>query len=157
MNSEQIIRLAIEPAYFLLPGDMASNEATVMLLAIGLQESRFKHRRQINGPARGFWQFEIAGVRGVMEHHATRGVAAQVLSALEYGDDVEQIHGALEHNDVLAAAFARLLLWTHPRPLPVSGTEAWDYYLETWRPGRPRPASWDTAWSSAMHAQFAYA
>ena len=28
-----------------------------MLLAIGLQESRFVHRRQIGGPACGFWQF----------------------------------------------------------------------------------------------------
>ena len=47
----------LDPAAKLLPG-MDSAKARVMLLAIGLQESRFEHRRQIGGPARGFWQFE---------------------------------------------------------------------------------------------------
>jgi hypothetical protein len=35
-----------------LPGRFASLEATVLLVAIGLQESRFKYRQQIGGPAR---------------------------------------------------------------------------------------------------------
>jgi hypothetical protein len=33
-----------------LPGKFASPAATGMLLAIGQQESRFKHRQQIGGP-----------------------------------------------------------------------------------------------------------
>jgi hypothetical protein len=39
---------------------MDSPKARVLSAAIGHQESRFIHRRQINGPARGFWQFERA-------------------------------------------------------------------------------------------------
>ena len=44
-----------------LPDRMLSDEAVTMMLAIGYQESRFEHRRQIRGPARGFWQFEHGG------------------------------------------------------------------------------------------------
>src|SRR5690606_35531315 len=69
MDLDVVVEQAIWPAYALLPSRMDSDRATVMLLAIGLQESRFEHRRQIKGPARGFWQFERGGgVRGVMTH-----------------------------------------------------------------------------------------
>ena len=37
----------VEPAFRELPARMASDEARVMLLAIGLQESRFVHRVQM--------------------------------------------------------------------------------------------------------------
>ena len=51
-----VVEKAIKPAFTLLPSRMRSREALVMLLAIGLQESLFKRRRQMaNGPARGFW------------------------------------------------------------------------------------------------------
>ncbi len=121
---------------------MNSREARVLLLAIGFQESDFEARRQMNGgPARGFWQFERGGgVRGVLEHHSTRGIAAGLLGTLQYSGDA--VYDALEHNDVLACAFARLLLWTHPAPIPVDAPSAWAYYAATWRPGRPRPDEW---------------
>lgn len=60
MTLSEIICLAIEPALRLLPPAMDTVKARVMLLAIGLQESAFAARRQAgNGPARGFWQFEL--------------------------------------------------------------------------------------------------
>ena len=40
-----IIEYAINPAMALLPPKMTSDKATVMLLAIGLQESRLTHRK----------------------------------------------------------------------------------------------------------------
>jgi hypothetical protein len=54
------------------------------------------------------------------------------------------IYSELERDDVLAAGFARLLLFSDPRPLPdVSQQyEAWDLYLRTWRPGKPHPHTW---------------
>ncbi|WP_199533145.1 hypothetical protein [Thiopseudomonas alkaliphila] len=67
---KNVIQTAIDPALALLPARMKSKKAVVMMLAIGLQESRFIHRRQIKGPARGFWQFEKGGgVYGVLNHH----------------------------------------------------------------------------------------
>lgn len=147
----KIIDLAIEPAYLLLPDRMRSKEATAMLLAIGLQESRFEHRRQIRGPARGFWQFEQGGgVAGVLSHPASRVHASNALAALHYPADPDVIHEALADNDVLAAVFARLLLFTDARPLPALtalSDESWDYYIRNWRPGKPHQQTWDAFWS----------
>lgn len=130
---------AIRPALAALPARMRSREAVVMLLAIGLQESLFKYRRQMgNGPARGLWQFErMGGVAGVLQHRKTATLAMETCRARGVDVAASDVHAALEHDDVLAAAFARLLLWTDPKPLPalndVDG--AWQLYLRTWRPG----------------------
>ena len=127
----------------LLP-QMASREAFALLAAIALQESKFRARRQYgNGPARGFWQFELGGVEAVLEHLASRDAARGVCDVLGYPADERAIHLALEHSDVLAACFARLLLWTDPRALPgpERGPDAWLQYLACWRPGKPHAAT----------------
>lgn len=50
---EEILK-SIDEALQLLPRKMDSKEARLMLLAIGYQESRFQHRRQLVGnPPRG--------------------------------------------------------------------------------------------------------
>ncbi len=154
-NLDLIRRQAIGPALSLLPGQMSSPEAVAMLLAIGLQESRFIHRRQVNGPARGYWQFELPGVAGVLRHDSSREPAREVLISLNYGSDDEgEIWKAIEHNDILAAAIARLLLWTHPRALPSERNPggAWDYYLACWRPGKPHRKTWDAFYQTAWEA-----
>lgn len=140
-------------ALLLLPARMTSPQAEVMLLAIGLQESRFTHRRQIGGPARGFWQFEKGGgVAGVLRHPSSKDIAVRVCDARGVAPVAEQVYQRLEHDDVLAAAFARLLLWTDPRPLPAQGevTAAWDLYLRTWRPGKPHRQTWDALYAQAL-------
>lgn len=146
------IERAVFPAALgLLPPHMDTRDARVMLSAIGMQESRFRHRRQIGGPARGFWQFESGGgVHGVLTHHATKPLITPALEVLRYqpGD----CYHAIEHNDVLACVFARLLLWSHPRPLPRDAGEAWQYYLDTWRPGKPHRGTWDAFYATAMEA-----
>ena len=136
-----------------LPERMFSEEAVVMLLAIGEQESKFRHRRQIGGPARGFWQFEQGGgVAGVLRHNATRDIAANVCADLKYDPDSRVVYNALADNDILAACFARLLLWTLPHPLPAIGDAdtAWSQYLECWRPGKPHPKQWGKSYASAL-------
>lgn len=152
MSPKLFIRCAIEPAYTLLPARMASRDATAMILAIAMQESRFEHRRQIKGPARGYTQFEMGGgLRGVLTHEATRGPIRDVLRALDYDDETLTSYVAIEHNDVLCAAYSRLLLWSDPDPLPTFGQDAfaWDYYLRTWRPGKPRPETFSAFFNEA--------
>jgi hypothetical protein len=154
---EQIARFVIPAALDLLPPAMTSPEARAMLLAIGLQESEFRLRRQSGGgPARGFWQFEKPGIRGVVTHTASRKHLATVLGELRYGAALGQtatLHAIVEHNDILACIFARLLLWTLPDPLPTPDQAArgWAQYLDAWRPGNPRPETWgahyDQAWA----------
>lgn len=153
MNAEWIARHVIPAAYSVLPDAATSERATAMLLAIGWQESRFTHRRQVSGPARGFWQFEFNGVRGVMLHTLARPFVTVGLTGLRYSTTTAPVvvHHALEHNDVLAACFARALLWTLPQELPgpadVDG--AWSQYLDAWRPGKPHEESWTEAWRQA--------
>lgn len=134
-----VVEKAIKPAFALLPARMRSRESVAMLLAIGLQESLFKYRRQMgNGPARGFWQFEkMGGVAGVLQHRTTAALVAEICRARGVAATAGDAHAALEHDDVLAAVFARLLLWTDPKLLPAlnDADGAWKLYLRTWRPG----------------------
>jgi hypothetical protein len=158
---QHILRSAIHPALALLPPKMTSPEAIVMLLAIGLQESRFKYRAQKiagrpyeKGPARGYWQFERGGgVFGVMTHRASNEHAHYICGNQGVPFDSVLVHARLEDDDILAAAFARLLLWTDRKALPsldASHDEAWDCYLRTWRPGKPHRHTWDEFHAQAL-------
>lgn len=152
MTPRDVLQYGILPALSLLPPSMTSREAVAMMLAIGLQESRFAHRRQMaGGPARGYWQFERAGVRGVLLHPATSKLADEVAARLGYAVGIETVYQAIEHNDLLAAVFARLNLWWLPRSLPLAREpgEAWAQYLDAWRPGKPHRATWDALYAQA--------
>lgn len=117
-----------------------------MILAIGLQESKFLFRKQVpNGPARGFWQFEqMGGVMGVLSHHSTKDIVVPIVEMFLYKPTSIICHEAIQNHDVLAAVFARLLLWTDPRslPSPVEVDKGWSIYLNNWRPGKPHPSEW---------------
>ena len=145
MDYKEALNKVIIPGLKLLPGKMDTPEARAMLLAIGMQESRFLHRKQINGPARGFFQFEEGGgVRGVLKHPSTKRIIQDVIFKL--GIAADECYNCLSEDDDLAAAFARLLLYTDPKPLPSLTSdpgESWDYYMRTWRAGRPHRETWD--------------
>lgn len=142
--------VVIPTALAMLPLKMNSPEAVAMLLAIGLQESRFDHRVQVDGPAHGFWQFEHGGgVRGVLNHSASKPHIQNVLTEMGYNLSADTSYTAIKHNDILACAFSRLLLWTLPQALPNNAGAAWDQYISAWRPGKPHPASWDAFYAEA--------
>ena len=151
----EIAETAIAPALALLPEAMDTPEARVMLLAIGLQESRFKHARQIVrgqpiGPAKGYWQFERGGgCKGVVDHSASRYWMSRVCAARGVAFNATAAWNAIETDHVLAAAAARLLIFTDPRRLPglEDPASAWNLYIRTWRPGQPHRQTWD-----AFHA-----
>jgi len=159
----EITRTAIDPALALLPKNMDSKLARVMLLAIGLQESRFEHRRQLVGnpprpvgPAKSFWQAEKGGgmIHGVRTHKLTASFAADLCKARGVLVSNQTMWDAVEHDDVLAAGLARLLLWSDAQPLPVIGNAdgAWMYYLYNWRPGKPHYATWAGFYEQAVKA-----
>jgi len=151
MNPQDALETIIRPALAELPTKMQGDRAEVMLLSIGLQESRFIYRKQIAGPARGFWQFERAGVQGVLSHPASDKIALELCA--EYAaKSAESVHILLESKDVLACQFARLLLFTDPRPLPALGEvmDAWQYYIRNWRPGKPHRKSWGDCYAQAV-------
>lgn len=149
-----ISRTAINPALAMLPARMDSARARVQMLAIGLQESRLVARVQGGGPAHGLWQFEQGGVTGVLSHPASKPWAFAVCAARIADPLPAAVYDRLPTDDILAAAFARLLLWTDPSPLPALGDAqaAWDLYARTWRPGKPRRESWDAFYDQALNA-----
>jgi hypothetical protein len=135
---------------------MDSIEAKAMMFAIPMQESRWDARRQIGGAAHGFAQFELSGIRGVLNDKASQPLIRSVLDRLDYDYKPETSYAAIEHNDVLCLAYMRCLLWTIHDPLPEQGDaeEGWIQYLECWRPGAPRHATWAgfyaAAWKMAL-------
>lgn len=151
-------------------GAMGGAAPAAMMAAVGLQESLFEARDQLEmqngilvpgrpGPAMGFWQFEKSGgVKGVMTHPASRLAAQELATAagVPFEEDaIWRFFGTME-GDELAAAFARLLLLTDPQPLPTAVAEsqevAWRYYLRNWRPGSPHPEFWGKNWRLALEA-----
>lgn len=137
----------------LLPSAMGSPPAIAMCIAIALQESRLKHRHQVGGPARSYSQFEVGGVRGVLSHQASAKHIQSVLEQLDYPRNygANECYNAIEHNDILGAAFTRLLLYTLPDELPAKGRPdvGWNQYLKAWRPGKPHRETWDAAYAFA--------
>lgn len=154
LPSAPILQDAIEPALALLPATMTSNQAIVLMLAIGVQESGFATRAQADdGPAHGWWQFEkTGGVRGVLKNPHSTGAAAALCSACNVAPTEADVYDALLNDDILAAGFARLLLWCDPAPLPALGDSAaaWSYYLRTWTPGMARPSAWPGNYINAV-------
>jgi hypothetical protein len=157
MDYQEALEKVIKPGLALLPAKFDTPEARVMLLAIGMQESEFKNRKQLGGgPAHGFYQFEKGGgVKGVLNHPASKPLIERVLIGLGIARMPAVCYDCLEEpeHDDLATVFARLLLYTDPHPLPALNCApdlAWDYYFRNWRPGKPHRHTWD---AYLMHAR----
>lgn len=133
------------------------DRAQLMLHAIAGQEANWTDRVQAgNGPAHGFWQMERrGGVVGVMGNKATAQLAYNACekAGIEHLS-APPVWGvmATDKGDGLATAFARLLLWSDPRPLPNAGNEeaGWEYYLRNWRPGKPSRDRWAAVYPRSM-------
>lgn len=155
------LQLDIEAGLELLPANMRTAQAKVLLYATSRQENPQRQPKQIGGPAVGDYQFESGGgVKGVLEHRSTAALAASVCKARGIAPSRLSVYEALQHDPILAAAFARLLYYTDPGRLPVIGDEqgSWDLYLRTWRPGafKRQPeelrAKWSKSYNDAMVA-----
>lgn len=141
-----------------------SPEADVMVMAIAGQEGDWRHRRQVGGPARSFWQFEQGGgVAGVMTHPSTAPHARKLFERLDIGEpslgafvppSQRTVYEAMAWSDLLAVGMTRLNLWWAAPPLPAVGDVegAWAYYINTWRPGAPHHETWADKYSKARAA-----
>jgi hypothetical protein len=146
----------LRPACAILGPRYSDPRAEVAITAICLQETGLRTRKQIMGPARGLAQFEEIGVRGVLTHPASSSAARGFLAAnrLPRTLGARAILSLFETDDILCAGFARLNLWTEPKPLPALGDVegCWKTYLRTWRPGRPHHTRWPDNYARARAA-----
>ncbi len=163
LTPQALLAEGILPAMELLPASMWSVEAYALMLTIALQETGLRARRQqvwnraerrmVAGPARSLYQFELGGLRGVLQHAATQRHAARLVDALGYAElSPAELLDRMIDDDVLASGMARLNLFWYPKPLPAraeGATPAYQYYDATWRPGVKRPNDWPPHWTTA--------
>ena len=158
MDPKRLLKTAILPAMDELAtlGIPASVPAARLMLAIALQESGLRHRRQVvaggaeAGPASSFWQFEQGGgCRGVLTHHASGARMAKICEGYNVQPTPGGLWEAMRYNDIVAAAAARLLVYTLPKGLPETADEGWAQYISAWRPGKPHPETWAGHWATA--------
>jgi hypothetical protein len=130
-----------------------SAEASVVVLTIAGQESDWRHRRQVGGPARSYWQFEKGGGVAELFQKTPRQLAA-ICAVLDIPYEISTVFEAMAWNDTLACTMARLLLWHDRAALPAIGDHqtAWHYYLRNWRPGAPHPDAWPANYDKALTA-----
>lgn len=148
MNPALALSTAIQPALSFMAEPYNSEAAERMILAAWVQESGLEHRRQINGPARGFGQFEVAGCAEALR------VNTEIIGRLLLPTNAMDLHRALEFSDIGCAVCSRLILWPIPEPLPGDHEEAvgWRQYLRAWRPGKPHHDRWNHSWLTAGRA-----
>lgn len=158
MTPLRLLRAAIVPALseLALSGIPDTPGARRFLLAIALQESGLRHRRQViagageTGPAASFWQFEAGGgCKGVLTHYLVAPCMRSLCADFNVPATPAGLWEAMRYNDVLAAIAARLLVYTLPDELPTTPEEGWAQYIEAWRPGKPHPETWAHAWATA--------
>ncbi len=156
MNVSDFLHKIVDPSLAFAAGITqipVTDAARVLVMTIAGQESDWRERRQIGGPARSYWQFEEGGgVVGLF--HAVPQKLRAVCDALDIPYDTNTVFEAMAWNDTLACSMARLLLWTDSAPLPALHDKdgAWAYYLRNWRPGAPHPAVWSGRYDQSLAA-----
>jgi hypothetical protein len=158
MTPTRLLQTAILPAMNELAtlGIRVELNAARLLLAIALQESALEYRRQVvsggaeEGPASSFWQFEKGGgCKGVLTHRSSAPHMSRICADFNVKADPASLWEAMRYQDIVAAAAARLLIYTLPWTLPANLEEGWKQYIEAWRPGKPHPDRWPNCWAIA--------
>ena len=163
MSPEQFLVRIQDPGLLRLlelGGPPLTRDARRMMLCIALQESgpqleaRYQNSPSSSpGPARSFWQFESGGgCAGVLTHRASKDLAHALCRECTVQPHAAAVWRAMEGHDILAAGFARLLLWTLPEPLPAMESDGWTQYMSAWRPGKPHRDAWSRNWPVATAA-----
>lgn len=158
MTPERLLRTAIIPALAELAGAGIQDtiDARRFMLAIALQESGLRHRRQVTaggeeaGPATSWWQFEKGGgCVGALTHRSVAPHMRKICGDFNIEPNALALWTAMQYQDVVAAAAARLLIYTLPGNLPSEAGPGWTQYLSAWRPGKPHVATWAGHWATA--------
>ena len=158
MTPQRLYQTAIRPALDELVslGVKSSPQAARFLLAIAIQESGLRARRQIvsggaeAGPAVSYWQGEVTGgMILTLKHFRVGPWMKAICEAYNVQPTPAGLWEAMRYQDIVAAAAARLLVYTLPFALATTQDEGWAQYLSAWRPGRPHPETWPAAWKLA--------
>ena len=99
--------------------DMHSKDASALVYATGMAESKYKYLSQMgDGPAIGFFQLEPATMKDIMKNYvAYRKPILKSLQDLGYSESDSELR--VKSNIALQVAFCRLKYKRDPFPLPL--------------------------------------
>lgn len=133
--------------------------ARLLMLAIPGIESLWSNVAQSGGgPGRGFYQDESETCGEVLNNRSSSVMMHKVCAALDIPATEAAIYAELLARPELQVALGRLDIWCSPQALPAYGDAhaGWLAYDQTWRPGDPHPAIWDSVYAQALAADKAY-
>lgn len=158
MTPQLLLSSAIVPGVSYLRGHGIEDKlaARHLMLAIAMQESGLRHRRQVSGdgtesgPAVSYWQCEQTGAGHWLLLHKIAGpILREACGDFDVQPTDASIWNAIRYCDALAAIVARLSIFVLPGALPTDAEMGWKQYLSAWRPGKPRKETWSANWSAA--------
>lgn len=135
---QTVLAKVIVPALALLPPHMDSQQARVLVLTFGAQETGYRARQQDGGgPGRGFWQDEPPILQALLDNQSSEVPVRNLCSARAVAPVASDMYWAVATDDVFAAGIARLDLWCDAAPLPSLGDVdgAFETYVRVWGPG----------------------
>ena len=98
---------------------LASPAAINLVTGIGLVESGYRTRKQVNGPALGFWQMEPETEHDCWVNFLDyRPLLSGLVRKLSGHSEQEITPQLLLNNDLYASAMCRVKLYRSPDPLP---------------------------------------
>jgi hypothetical protein len=125
INLEQYKQYVLLPVLNAL--EMDSPEAIELMVGTGLQESRFKHLRQLSGgPGIGFYQMEMATAEDIVYRYTQNkkhDFRTKVSRAVPLGEPLwlltpDELEWELTVNLALQVLLARLKYYMVPEPIP---------------------------------------
>lgn len=130
----------------------------VLMTAISGVEADWTERSQIpSGMAHGLFQMQLNTIHEIMANPASKKLWE--LGMDDFGINTrtaEHLFEIIAHQegDVMAVFLARLDLWCNPHPIPFADEESllFDYYRDTWRPGKPSAKRFSRAYGLALSA-----
>ena len=127
--------------------------ARVLLNAMAGQETGWQNIPQLgDGPGRGPWQLGEDTCDDLFRNPTSSLLMRKICQALNIPPVDAYSH--LLAQPRLSVALSRLDLLCNLHALPNVGAQAaaWAYYVDTWRPGDPRPTHWPACYQAAVSA-----
>ena len=101
--------------------DSYSDDRADLVLVTGAAESLYQHVRQINGPARGWFQMEPRTHDDIWNNFLGHSQRQHLLDGLQELTDRPGIYYELEVNPWYAVAMCAIHYLRDPKPLPEAG------------------------------------
>lgn len=149
MDLKTALKEVIEPGLIKLPDHLNTVEAEAMLLAIGMQETKFELSNCVNSDRMGFFRVSTRDIIKLITIDWTSKLLLDIANGAN-----KFINELVLEDAHFCALCARLMLSITGESLPnlnSDPSESWNLYLKTWKPDNPKRETWDAYWMHALY------